>query len=796
MRTMLRSLKKNNRGSAIVLVIVALAFVGILAGTIMWMSLANFQMKATDQASKVSFYSAETVFEQIVAGLQGASSQATANAYRKVMQNYASEAASAEKDGERKSRFIKYYKEELVNILHDPGSSGLYDESIIRGYLDSGLQTRLDPTNPVEGNSLTMSGVMDVTGDNYDYITLRGFALKFTDDKGYYSEIETDIMMTAPDISFTMSSTLPDIFKYALIADDKLIRSTGGVSKVNGSIYAGEEGLTLNAGAMNINNADYVISMGPVVVKDAGGKLNIAHTDSNVKTQFWAKDIDITSSDRKTVKGGSLDVNGDIYVEDDLTIESGKSKVKLTGKYKGYGNSETEAAKSSAIMVNNLESEIDLSGLSDLTLAGYSFISLEKYYTDPATAQLYSQLADQSKVSANDIRMGESIAVKSDQVAFLVPEECVWVTKDKKTTTMSQNPCIYGDGTEITQLINKYCGGDVNKVYRNQDPTYKGRSTDPYELFNVMFDKELSNGKTLSDYVNDISDISSVFNSKSGTVVVYYYMKMSVDKAADFIQSYYKDNADKMKNYMAVYSSQLNLPVIVNTQGAYLAGEIAGVDTDDTNRMNGPNIKDATKKQKLSDDIVSYKAIISSLTTKLKEAGYVNPTIETNNPQSQVFDNLIDISKINNFLVSAGTTAKFTLDDGYNAIVTKASNYEYNGDNKCRLIISTGDVTIKGDFTGVIFAKGNIDIASDCEVTSIVRAAVPDDARSELVRVLQCPFNTSGTAIGNTQPLDFFRDGTSYVLAGTNVSPRDTSGLTSNKVDVLSTVNYKNWIKK
>ena len=61
-----RFVTKQNSGSAIVIVIVAMAFVGILASTLMWMSLMNFRMKVTERKVKESFYNAEMVFEQMV----------------------------------------------------------------------------------------------------------------------------------------------------------------------------------------------------------------------------------------------------------------------------------------------------------------------------------------------------------------------------------------------------------------------------------------------------------------------------------------------------------------------------------------------------------------------------------------------------------------------------------------------------------------------------------------------------------------------------------------------------------
>ena len=62
--------KCDNRGSSIVIVIIAMAMIGILATTLLWMSYMNYMIKISDMRNKESFYSAEEVVEQIMAGLQ------------------------------------------------------------------------------------------------------------------------------------------------------------------------------------------------------------------------------------------------------------------------------------------------------------------------------------------------------------------------------------------------------------------------------------------------------------------------------------------------------------------------------------------------------------------------------------------------------------------------------------------------------------------------------------------------------------------------------------------------------
>ena len=46
-----------------VVVIIAMAFIGILASVLMYMSLLNYQMKVNNLKAKDNFYSAETVLD-------------------------------------------------------------------------------------------------------------------------------------------------------------------------------------------------------------------------------------------------------------------------------------------------------------------------------------------------------------------------------------------------------------------------------------------------------------------------------------------------------------------------------------------------------------------------------------------------------------------------------------------------------------------------------------------------------------------------------------------------------------
>ena len=51
--------RRDDRGSAIVIVIIAMAMIGILATTMLWMAYMNYMIKVADIRNKNSFYSTE-----------------------------------------------------------------------------------------------------------------------------------------------------------------------------------------------------------------------------------------------------------------------------------------------------------------------------------------------------------------------------------------------------------------------------------------------------------------------------------------------------------------------------------------------------------------------------------------------------------------------------------------------------------------------------------------------------------------------------------------------------------------
>ena len=391
--------EKNNRGSAMIIIIVVIAFVSILIATLYTMVVLNVQMKSIDRKAKDNFYTAESVLEQINLGLQKDLSYAADSAYAEVMQTYSQitedpadpSMASLKLEENKRQAFNKSVVEKMKSELQAGATT--YKVSHLEGYLTAELQANT---------------VLDVVGTENTLVTvgtnglvLKGLKITYTDSEGYQSIIQTDIHITAPDMNFLQASDLPTLFQFCLVADRKLSGTANGdgVGRVNiaESVYAGE-GLTLNSGNQwNIEGASKAIFGGVSGPRssDYEGNVDLA-TSSTLEiatgTDLWSNEIELN--------GGTLRTAGRTYVNDDLVLNGTSSSVYLGGEYCGYGNGlsfkyddgtfDGNDGPSSAILVNGINSTLDMTNLRRLLVSGNAQISTQSAVTDQQKQQVES----------------------------------------------------------------------------------------------------------------------------------------------------------------------------------------------------------------------------------------------------------------------------------------------------------------------------------------------------------------------------------------------------------------------
>lgn len=384
---MMRKLWKNlksDRGSAMVIVIVVIAFISILIATLFTLSTMNIQMKSVDRKAKGNFYSAEGALEQISLGLQDEISKASGTAYAEVMKSYAGKASEAERRALFNSKFTEYLTKELEGA--NPGS-GEYDitDTGLKAYLSSDVATY---------TVLDTSKDCKIDTTSTDSLVLKGLVIKYTDAQNYETVIDTDIRLTAPNMNLVHASDMPELFDYTIIANQGLVgASTGAPVNIKANVYAGKGGLVDKKGDPSAESGlqlkgvtEWKFQNAKRLVVDGNVEIENSSLTSTTNIDLWAKEIQL--EDR-----AKLDITGRTYVANDLLIKGNYTDTTIAGEYYGYGDNRevtdgshviADGKDNSAILINGHDTKLNMQNVRELLVAGNAQITtISDGYTGP-----------------------------------------------------------------------------------------------------------------------------------------------------------------------------------------------------------------------------------------------------------------------------------------------------------------------------------------------------------------------------------------------------------------------------
>lgn len=809
--------QKKNQGFSLITVILAVSFIGILSMLMLYLAVSNFFMKTTDLKGKNSFYTAERALEEIKTGLQQDIGDAMSKAYIHVLETYDKNSASKDvvQDEERQKEFQNDFIEKLAESLQKSGGSGSeYSLEHLKSYLDLTDSTKYDPDKETLIVTTPAGSDPVLKKSQKDGILLENLKVIYVDAKGLASVIETDIRLGIPEVQFPTPSTLPDLMNMIVVAEGGLV-CDGDVTKastIQGSIYAGllkgtdnpdgdsRTSILLKPGAsLEITRGDKVVGAGEIKVEEGGT------FTSDAGVTLWAQGVRLSSA--------TVNLLGTTYFADDLTVESGKnSNVTIRGNYYGYGSAGsaradscrnagtlytnwTDAAISSAIVINGKNTTMDLSGVEKLMLAGKNYIGTSRIASGNSSA------------GNSDVMTGESLTVKGTQLAYLFPVELF----DLGSGALGGNPVSYDEYSQSGLM------GQTELPVKWDEPV------------------ESWGGKTLLQIgVDQNQPVQEVFyNDNSGGGSVYFYLNFSdPSSAAAFMDSYYSNNPrikSNMDQYLSFYFAGENSGIRMGETDNYLRYVTNGnILTYDGETASGDlmDATDAEASRKLVQEQINYqntwyalnRKMITSvdlLNTKMEDSeGIIHD--ETDSGRS-VFDNLVNEKEMVRYLYEKhpnDLSCEFTAgeeDDGLTAIICHngvSSTYEEKASDgstkkttvpgtgrtleitqamadKLRLVLCTGDVKIDEgvQFRGIIMAKGKLTLEPGAKLEA---------ASLEAARVFQ-----SVTVNEDIAPQQFFWEGDKYVLGNTSAEDAGNgTGKLSDSYDLSEYVTYENWKKE
>lgn len=740
--------KLNNQGSTFVMALIIITLITTLAVAILAASTHNMAMKNVDRNSKATFYTAESVMDEIRAGVGLDSMNQLGVAYESVLTSIIKEDVAGysyivdneEANAQFKSVFVDSMLDKIsdgqMSFAHNmeeylciditkKESVKQYLQGFIKGY-DAGM-ANITSVGDIEAYKNSP------TGRTY-MIIIRDVAVAYKEQKQgetYFSNVTADLELQFPNMTVDFSTTnrLNDYINYSMIADDNLIID-GKTVNVSTSIYAGGKiSITSNnmgGGHLNLTSSGTLdgapanIICGGNTSGDAGtisvkGSADIEASLTANGVNIWCTNLvtmptEIGNSDESA--GATIDIDElcQTFVKDDLTIEGQDSVVNLDGYYYGYSydgyDLDALHANSSAIIINGKRAKLTL-GTTKMILGGHAYVEVgSDYYTT-----------------------GESLAFKGDQEIYLVPS--VFLGDNFGSPVPNPMPVETWDAlkaaAEVEDSDVKIC--DIDGFFAEEEGYL---ATQPYTVRKannlVYLYLNFKDKDSAAKYVYDVAN---------GTNGAPASLKNLLDK---YTASLFTDGGEAGHVYIDADSDIYTKGAILSTWGGS-AGTMNGTSSSEIENWVGANNNPSLGNDEfvltsldLSNRYEIFTHLLANIPWNDAETGnrYIVNDIDsalwqkknylvngTELNTSTLFDVIIDKGILNSTEYNpTGEYVQYGAESQNYIKIAKKGDYTIPVDCTGGIVVATGTVYVQRDFDGLIIAGKDIVVTNDATITS------------------------------------------------------------------------------
>ena len=802
--------KLNNQGSTFVLSLLVIMLLTTLAFALASASLTNMMMKSVDRGSKKTFYTSETLVDEIRAGIGHDSVSNLAKAYETVLTNIVQLNTSgfgAVMDNDKANdEFKRTYIDNVLyaiagNTMRFSGDKEFLNSSVdatdesalkanvinyISGYIQ-GKQYDIDIAKITSvGDVKAYKNPKDL---GYKWIVIiEDVAVTYKEKKAgeiYFSNITVDLEIGYPNmkVDFTISNRINDFTEYSMIADHSIVVDGRDVN-VNSSVYAGHvidiapstngnkgsnvkfeslsnENINVVCGGDNSNSG---IVSGTIRV---GGSTSVTSEAHFKGVNIWCTNIATRrTTDHKGAKI-TIDNKSNAFVKDDLSVDADRSDITVAGNYYGYMYEGPHTAathgSSSAMVVNGKYSKVSI-GAKYLFLAGRSYVD----FTSVSSSVTEGYMT------------GEALSLKGSQEVYLIP--AAYLGKDlPEGTTLN-----------ITNPMSAAVWGQLETLSRNN------ASVKICELPEGYFAKDLVN----PTYPYEIRQIGQI-------VYVYWNFKDNASAAAYIKAVASGADADlkaKLDKYNKSILGDAGTSVVVGTESSkiYSTGVLMEVENGSTSSTPNSStmgedmvVRTSTSLQNRYDvithllvslpwkkDGMNYYAM--DVEDALKDLRGIQVNDELN--KTKIITNIVSMLNDSGQLIaeynSAGKEVEYGTTDTHYIKIAKNGHYTIPARIQGGIVIATGTVTVDHDFNGLIIAGEDIKIVGNATIKTNSNMVEEFIIGKEQFR-----------ADGDYSPGQYLFKEYFYAYKSSGVDEDSSEEIKIENVDYKDLVNFSNWRK-
>ena len=682
----IRKFKSDVRGAALVYVIVAAAIIILLGAATTATAYVNLRTTQIQEHADNNFYNADAIMNAIRSGLESDMSRAYETAYVEVvtkLDTYASPEAARED-------FNTIFLNTLNSALNDGNESFefFYSAAHIQRYVED-----------VFGDNVSYT-ITALHGNNYidlldNGIILRNLHVTYEDDTGYFDEINTDVKLMLPEFDPDMGTTEVEIS--GVVIDEGLEIDTNKGLSIDGDVFINERDADRSAVLLKMGSgltitSPYEVILGGLIKTEGTNDFYIKASDDTQRPYVWTENFDFG-------RGNVVDMTGTLCVMDDLEVNGSNTSVKLTGQYFGYSKNNVDADWSSSININGAHTKLDIELLDDLVLAGTSYIS---------TSNVPSEKEDND----TDIQLGEGFSVKSNQIAYLVDDKEFSSNDIEK---FYSNPMSYKQYDKMLEA-NGGLGMVISKLI-SKPLSYEGSPT----------------------YAELGATVQPIFSSHDGGTVYLYLSFNDPAEAAAYFEMAYKGNtllSQRLRTYAGEYIANMilnpNTEVTVNQN--YINTTVSLYDPEVLRlTMEGFGYNKDHAPSTEEDKVFVEKAMQSYR----DGYGYSDDrATATSAKYKKSFDRMINEEKFVKFIENAsssdentnnkierienGVIISGTASDTKAILINNKGKDAYVLEGGKGMLIASGDVIIKGNWTGTLIIGGRLTCTEGSKIDPVV----------------------------------------------------------------------------
>jgi hypothetical protein len=661
----------------------------------------NLQMKRVESKSKVNFYSCETALEEIRIGLQELTIKKLQLVYEEALVKYTQDYATLS-DSELNNQLKLNVRIKLETELSN-------DLNTIRDKFIEFLSTY-----PAGTFKVSLGGVVY----NDDKITFLDTKIEYLNND-YLTTITSDLVILIPKFTADATGTPSELHMeqyyqgYSLVADGGIYSlNSDGTTTITGNVYAGEDGITVkdttpDANALNQHQISFssndIVTRGDITVIDSASLTVGDMTQSATSSIVWADNIK-TQTTINYLPGSplhtKLTMNAINILEDDLSVDGIKSEVKLKGALIGY--TKTNKAKAelqgkaigSSITVNGSGSSLNLKELSALVLAGRAYVTIE----------------EDSVSYTSMILTGESLALKSNQKAYLLPgaflSNIMHNPVTQKDIAPSGNVIVQITGNNYTDYIDSVV--PYKTVAKQIIDGTGSASTLWYYYMNF------ANGIKADAYMHQFMQTKASELVMNDTFILSEVSKPDIGRVESVgnLMFYNPEEAEPLK-HVPGKSSLYN----ITEQDSKVDEYIANLKFDELNDSLNYNVFSSTYLK--GKQVSMLSGLYSQMSHLLIKGSY--------SPEDQVVDATVSLGGI--IQVTNENIAGYALNSPDFQYYQSIGNYTWDKDNTHQtdksILVVKGDVTIADNsyFNGLLIATGNVAIGQNVSINGLIIAA-------------------------------------------------------------------------